>query len=140
MGVTTPTGRVTRKGSDVSQTGEPAMGAGFELVVERADADVAVIRVAGEIDLSTSERLDTELEHLMAASEGRRLVLDLTGVGFLDSTGLRALWAARQRAQSAGSRLVLASPSEPVMRVLRVTKLDKVFQIVDSSGEEVGDG
>lgn len=111
---------------------QPVTGAGFELAVERAGDDLAVIRVAGEIDLSTSDRLDTELEHLMEASDGREIVLDLSGVVFLDSTGLRTLWAARQRAQSAGSRLILAAPSEPVMRVLRVTRLDKVFQIADT--------
>lgn len=124
----------------MSHIREPATGAEFELVVERADGDLAVIRVTGEIDLSTSDRLDAELENLMAASDGRQIVLDLRDVGFLDSTGLRTLWTARQRAQSAGSRLVLASPSEPVMRVLRVTKLDKVFQIADVADEENVDG
>lgn len=123
----------------MSHPREIALGAEFELIVERADAEVAVIRITGEIDLSTSERLDDELEHLMTARGGRRIVLELGGVAFLDSTGLRALWAARQRAQSAGSRLLLAAPSEPVMRVLRVTKLDKVFQIVEDADGEVSD-
>lgn len=122
----------SRGRGSVPHNRQPATGAEFELVVERADDDLALIRIAGEIDLSTSDRLDTDLEHLMTANDGREIVLDLSGVDFLDSTGLRMLWTARQRAQAAGSRLVLAAPSEPVMRVLRVTKLDKVFQIADS--------
>jgi anti-sigma B factor antagonist len=122
----------------VRQTDEAESG--FEILVERSDQDVAVVRIAGEIDLSTSDELDAELEHLTQTGGGRRIVLDLSGVEFLDSTGLRVLWAARQRAQTAGGGLAIESPSESVMRVLRVTRLDKVFQIMVPGTGDVRDG
>jgi len=103
---------------------------GLEIDAIRTDDDTTTVRIRGELDLSTSNQLETDLLRLINERLGRRLVLDLSELTFLDSTGLRALWRTRQHAQEAGSRLFLKSASEPVMRILRTTKLDKVFSIV----------
>ena len=105
---------------------------GLKVSVEDVDDATARIRLRGELDLSTSRQLETELLHLITSRDRTRFVLDLSDVSFLDSTGLRALWTTRQRAQDAGARLLLAAPSESVMRILRITKLDKVFQVLGS--------
>ncbi len=91
-------------------------------------ADEIEVRVSGELDLCTS----SQLQGHMSGLEGRKttVILDLRAVSFLDSTGLRALWTIRQQMASAGGTLLLRSPSDAVARVLRLTKLDKVFELV----------
>jgi anti-sigma B factor antagonist len=110
---------------------------GLELDVEYVDDTTTLVRLIGELDLATSPRTETDLLRLIQEGLGRRLVLDLSQLTFLDSTGLRALWRTRQHAQLAGAQLYLSAASDPVMRVLKVTKLDRVFRLVsDESLDE----
>jgi anti-anti-sigma factor len=102
---------------------------GLDISVERINTNTVRVCVAGELDLSTSAALDRELDDLIADGARTSIVLDLGKVSFLDSTGLRSLWTARQHALSTGGMLVLDEPSEPVLRVLRTTRLDKVFHV-----------
>jgi anti-sigma B factor antagonist len=103
---------------------------GLDLDVEYVDDNTTLVRVIGELDLSTSERIENDLLRLIHEGLGRRLVLDLSELTFLDSTGLRALWRTRQHAQMAGAQLYLSAASDAVMRVLKVTKLDRVFKLI----------
>jgi anti-anti-sigma factor len=95
----------------------------------------AVVRVEGEIDLDSAGELS---EAALAAMQeiGPSLVLDLSGVTFMDSTGLKVLLAVHKRAELAGGRLVLAAPTRSVNRVVSITGLDQTFAIsedVDSA-------
>ena len=103
---------------------------GLDLDVEYLDENTTLVRVIGELDLSTSPRIETDLLRLIHEGLGRRLVLDLSELTFLDSTGLRALWRTRQHAQAAGAQLYISAASDSVMRVLKVTKLDRVFSLI----------
>jgi anti-sigma B factor antagonist len=95
----------------------------------------AVVRVEGEIDLDSAGELS---EAALAAMQeiGPSLVLDLSGVTFMDSTGLKVLLAVHKRAELAGGRLVLAAPTRSVNRVVSITGFDQTFAIcgdVDSA-------
>jgi anti-sigma B factor antagonist len=103
---------------------------GLDLDVEYLDEKTTLVRVIGELDLATSARVESDLLRLIHEGLGRKLILDLSQLSFLDSTGLRALWRTRQHAQTAGTQLYLSAPSESVMRVLKVTKLDRVFKLI----------
>jgi anti-sigma B factor antagonist len=103
---------------------------GLDLDVEYLDENTTLVRVIGELDLSTSARIETDLLRLIHEGLGRRLVLDLSELTFLDSTGLRALWRTRQHALTAGAQLYISEASDSVMRVLKVTKLDRVFRLI----------
>jgi anti-sigma B factor antagonist len=109
-------------------TEELTLTVGLALDVQREPGRVRVV-ASGELDLSTSPDLEQELDAIIDRGGCRELVLDLSDVAFLDSTGLRALWTIRQRLQDTGCTFILRSPSEPVQRVLRLTKLHKVFQV-----------
>ena len=64
---------------------------------------------------------------------GRRTVIvDLTSVTFLDSTGLGTLVAARNRAEEAGGQLPIIGSGERVLKLFRITGLDEVFEIYPS--------
>ncbi len=91
----------------------------------------------GELDLSTVEKVEEELRRVEGA-EVEVLVLDLTDLSFLDSTGLRLMVTAHQRAQKEGRRLVIVRGPETVHRVFTITKLDEKLEMVDDVTEVAG--
>jgi anti-anti-sigma factor len=92
------------------------------------EGSCAVVSVGGEIDPDTAGELaDAALTAMREI--GPSLVLDLSGVTFMDSTGLKVLLAVHQRAQLAGGRLVLAGATRPVKRVVSITGLDDTFVV-----------
>jgi anti-sigma B factor antagonist len=91
-----------------------------------------VVRVTGEIDIQSSPILDESLQK--AQAEGAwSIVVDLSGVSFLDSTGLSVLVAALKRGQDGGGGVRLTSPRSNVRRVLEVTGLAEVFHLEPSA-------
>jgi anti-sigma B factor antagonist len=90
----------------------------------------AVVRVDGEIDLDNASDLS---EAALAAMQeiGPSVVLDLSGVTFMDSTGLKVLLAVHKRAELAGGRLVLAGPTRSVNRVVTITGFDQMFTVCE---------
>lgn len=80
----------------------------------------------GDIDLNTAPRLLDEANRLID-SGCTALVLDLSGVGFCDSSGLSALVRMRNRVQPLGGRISLAGPTPIVQRVLEVSGLTEIF-------------
>jgi anti-sigma B factor antagonist len=91
-------------------------------------ADRTVVSVAGEIDLATQGLLRAQLNDLVVAGQVH-LVLDLSEVDFVDSTGLGALIGTRRRVHAFHGSLVLVIPNEAVMKVFTITGLEKVFDI-----------
>jgi anti-sigma B factor antagonist len=100
----------------------------FEVTIEEQGGTV-LVRLAGELDISTATRLEEDLKRLEADGPAL-LVIDLSGLDFMDSTGLRLLIGADSRARQAGRRLVLVQGNEMVQRVLRLTRLDERLDIV----------
>ena len=87
-----------------------------------------VVAVSGEVDVYSAPALRDGLTELLES--GTSVVVDLTEVGFLDSTGLGALVAARNDAEDQDAELVLRAPSDRVRRILDVTGLLDVFAII----------
>jgi anti-sigma B factor antagonist len=95
------------------------------------------LRVMGEIDLSTAPLLrETALRAMRHYSP--TLDIDLSGVPFMDSTGLEVLLATRRRAELAGGRLRLISPTHAVTRVIQVTGLTRLLEI-DAAAPPTGE-
>jgi anti-sigma B factor antagonist len=100
-------------------------------VTTRADGEVTVVDVVGEVDLSSAPGLAEQLSTLFDDGR-RRVVVDLTEVTFLDSTGLGTLVGARNRAEEVGGRLPLVATGDRVLKLFRITGLDDVFEIYPS--------
>jgi anti-sigma B factor antagonist len=84
----------------------------------------------GEIDLYTAPRLHSELAAVVANSApGTRVVVDMSGVEFCDSTGMNVLLSCLRQARERGGELELAAPRPAVKKILQVTGLDAVFTI-----------
>lgn len=97
----------------------------------RAVGELSVVDVAGEVDVFSAPELAEQLTQLFDAGR-RTVVVDLTSVTFLDSTGLGTLVAARNRAEEAGGQLPIIGSGEQVLKLFRITGLDEVFEIYPS--------
>jgi anti-sigma B factor antagonist len=85
---------------------------------------------AGEIDLYTAPRLHSELAAVIANSAPEtRIVVDMSGVEFCDSTGMNVLLSCLRQARKRGGELELAAPRPAVKKILQVTGLDAVFTV-----------
>ena len=88
------------------------------------------VELSGELDIASAPQLEEELAKA-EASGPKLIVVDLRGLGFMDSSGLRVLVAADGRAREQDRRLVLIRGPERVQRVFSITKLDERFDFVD---------
>src|SRR5215472_14330564 len=99
-------------------------------VSSRSQGDHAIVIATGEIDLYTAPRLQSELAAVIANSApGTRVVVDMSGVEFCDSTGMNVLLSCLREARERGGELELAAPRPAVKKILQVTGLDSVFTI-----------
>lgn len=101
----------------------------LELDTEERDGLVR-IALKGELDLSSVGKVQDALDRAEASGPAV-VLLDLSKLTFLDSTGLRCLVTADQRAREAGRRLVLIRGSDAVQRVFSITRLEEQLEMVD---------
>jgi anti-sigma B factor antagonist len=97
----------------------------------RTIADHTVLEVAGEVDVYTAPRLRERLIELVEGG-ARSVIVDLTQVEFLDSTGLGVLVGALKRLRAAGGSLGLVCGQERLLKIFRITALDRVFSLYDT--------
>lgn len=93
--------------------------------------DAVVVAVAGELDALAAPQLDEHLTDLVAESPGV-VVVDLTEVEFLDSTGLGVLIKALTGLRENGGELSLVATSPRILKVLSITGMDQVMNVGDS--------
>jgi len=94
-------------------------------------SDRYVITVSGEVDLATSPSLDTEI--IAAIESGTEsVVVDLSDVSFMDSSGLGVIVRGLKRCREADKELDLVITNERVLKVFGITGLDQVIPIHDS--------
>jgi anti-sigma B factor antagonist len=108
----------------------------FEVSVERR-AGTAIVHVVGELDLATAPTLTSALRDLERPCE--RVVLDVSGLEFIDSTGLRLAVEEYQRAMADGFDFVIAGAEENVLRVLRIAGLDVTLPLAPDVASAIGD-
>jgi anti-anti-sigma factor len=93
---------------------------------------VAVIAATGELDLSGAALLEAEFERLAEEPDLGSVVLDLRGLEFMDSSGLRLVVQADMRAREAGRRFVLVKGADTVHRVFEITRMSERLDFVAS--------
>lgn len=97
-------------------------------------ADVIVVRPTGKLDVDQTPALRTALLSALAHAGGPTdVVVDLSRVGFCDSSGLNVLIRAMLAACESGRGLRLAAPCTQVARLLNVTDADKTFEITPTA-------
>jgi anti-anti-sigma factor len=90
-----------------------------------------IVTLSGELDLAEAPGVEAALQQL---EEGRPelIVLDLSGLRFMDSSGLRVVISADKRARAAGRRLAVVPGSERIRRVFRMTRVDEHLDFLDT--------
>jgi anti-sigma B factor antagonist len=102
-----------------------------ELTVER-DQNVLMFRSAGEITLESAPTYKAKLEAALSGERPETVIWDLSGVTFIDSSGIGLLVASSTRSQSAGSHFYLYRPSDQVRKILSLVKLIDFFNIIEN--------
>lgn len=120
---------------DVTEQREPSRAEQFfdlgELTVHsRREGEIHTIALTGELDVATAEAVQRELERV-EATDAASIVLDLSGVTFMDSTGVRLLVQAHARSREDANRLSLRRGGPAVQRVLQLSGVDVLLPFAD---------
>ena len=93
--------------------------------------DTRIVMPVGRVDEGTATAFN---ERLIAEAGGARgkLVLDLSGIAYMSSRGLRALTLAQREGTRAGSTLILAKPNETMREILAISRYDMIFKVADT--------
>ncbi|MEW6083057.1 MAG: STAS domain-containing protein [Chloroflexota bacterium] len=100
----------------------------------RAHGNASIVTVDGRVDSETAPDLDSALSKLLA-NANNKIVLNLQGVDYFSSAGLRALVKALKSAQGSGGDLRLASVSQPIEVILRTVGMMQMFKMFPTSEE-----
>ena len=103
----------------------------------RLDTGIAVVKVTGDVDVSTSGSLRDSLLRVISDENYRGLVVNLASVNFIDSTGAGVLVGIWHRDQAAQGCMALAAPSRQARGILETTGLTKVFPVYGTEAEAV---
>ena len=114
---------------NVVRAGDPLLVGRFT-VRHDCDRDVHRIAVEGELDLATAEELERELLRVEAGA-AQVIVVDLSGLTFIDSSGVRLLLRAHARSRADGNRLTLLRGPAAVQRVFELTGILDVLPFAD---------
>jgi anti-sigma B factor antagonist len=95
-----------------------------------------IVDVAGEIDLNCSHALQQSLLGLLDDKPGR-VVVNLSAVGYMDSSGVASLVKVLSRARKSGVELMLVALQPRVRSIFEITRLDGVFTIKSTEAEAV---
>jgi anti-sigma B factor antagonist len=103
------------------------------------EGDACVVALKGEVDVYTAPALR---ERLIEASETdcAAVVVDMTDVDFIDSSGLGVLVSALKRVRERDGQMRIVTTKEPILKIFRVTGLDRVFDLSPTLAEAVGSG
>lgn len=106
----------------------------MEITSETRGGEIRVVQPSGRLDLLTAAQLKLRLTEEIAAG-GRRLVVDLSGVSFIDSSGLGAIIGGLKAARLAGGDLRIAGANKQARVILELTTLDRVLRPYDTVDE-----
>ena len=106
----------------------------MEILDVRTEDRNGLVHVAlvGELDLSTVAKVQEELRRVEASAPAT-VVVDLSKLTFLDSTGLRCIVTADERAREDGRRMVIVRGPDAVQRVFAITRLEERLEMVDDA-------
>jgi anti-anti-sigma factor len=115
-------------------------GAPFEIAVSSAEGEVKVVALRGELDFADAPSLGRMLDELRADG-AREVVIDLSELTFIDSSGISALVGAARAVSSDGGTLVVASPTPHVRRVFEIVNLSELVPVeegLDGALQRIG--
>jgi anti-sigma B factor antagonist len=111
------------------------MAVGSNLLIDvNREGERVVLRLDGDLDLASVPLLESEVE-LAMLDDKATIVLDLRGLEFLDSTGLRTILLLDKRCTERGQTFALVRGSEQVQRLMSMTRVDEHLKIIATPEE-----
>jgi anti-sigma B factor antagonist len=102
----------------------------------RTENSITVLELSGDLDVSSAPILQTALQEIMDAG-GKQVVVELSNVPFMDSSGLGVLVAAHRRMAAIGGTLALANPAPTLQKVFELTRTNRLFKVYGTVAEAV---
>jgi anti-sigma B factor antagonist len=118
-----------------SLTAEDVLDLGGLTLRSRRAGDTHVIALAGELDIGSVPEVEAELAIVEVTARLATLVIDLSSVTFIDSSGLRLILEACRRADTAAYRLALVRPSDRVFRAFEISGIDALLPFEPADAE-----
>lgn len=106
-------------------------------IVARNLDKIAIFDISGDIDLATSPELRKALLREFRELKTPRVVLNLTAVRYIDSSGVASLVEGLKASRDAGSRFILFGLNRTVREVMQLSKLVKIFEIYEDEAQSV---
>ena len=101
----------------------------FTITKEHVEPDIVVVRLAGRLTLGRdSEDCESQITELIRQNE-KKMVLDMTELSFMDSTGLGIVATCSGKLRQAGGELCLAGLKGSVQKLFKVTGVERIFRI-----------
>jgi len=97
-------------------------------IQKREEGGFLVLSLLGEIEVYEAEALENEIDAAVKAG-AKDMIIDMAGLNYISSSGLRVLITARGEIKKAGGALMLASIKEKVLEVFRISKLLAIFDV-----------
>ena len=88
-----------------------------------------IVRITGDIDHHSAQTIRTEADTEMEKNRPERMILDLTETEFMDSSGLGLILGRMRKAEERGIRFQLLNPSDQVMKILRLSGVEKQIDV-----------
>lgn len=92
----------------------------------KAEQEVLLARIKGEMDLASADKIRAEVDECLKEGELRHLVLDLSGVTFIDSSGIGVILGRYRKLAEGGGKLAILKPQPQVRRVLDIAGLSRL--------------
>ena len=105
-----------------------------EITTEKIDAGFLML-LKGDVDMNTSPDVRTNLGELFKQGGARALLINLSGVRYMDSSGIATLVEAMQNCMKKGMKLRLVEPSPSVRDVFEMARLASIFDIVPNAND-----
>ena len=107
-------------------------------ITQRVEGDVTVFLPEGRIDTEAADEMDQALQAAVAGGS-HKIVVDMSGVEYISSAGLRALAAVHVRSRAEGGDLKLAALNQRVTRVFNIIGFDLLMSLHDTSDAAIAD-
>ncbi len=96
-------------------------------IVEKKDVNSIELEISGRLDTNTAPTLENKIKHVSGSTQN--LYLNLSGVEYISSAGLRVVLLAHKSMLPAGGKMIIKSPSDFCMQVFKATGMDGVLSI-----------
>ena len=111
----------------------------MKMTIQPLEGDSMMVGLEGRFDIEGAQSIEDQFTFTVA-TKARRVIVDLSGVEFMASIGIRTLFSAARAQSQRGGRVVLAAPTEMVRKVLVTAGVDQVIPLFDSVEDALARG